>query len=782
MSSDKKNISTDTRVDKLNLRSDAIEGYCLLGPDDNETSNPEPIGEGGSGVVYKAKQKLYGNSYANRAVKFFIYKDEILNENPEKQLSSENEFLNEIANIVKFNHQNLIQVINAGDYQYNGTKIPYLVTDFIDGTTLKDILGAQKSLDEEIRQKFIDEPDRVLDYLLDIAAAIKHIHDHGYAHCDIAPKNIFVYKNGDQIIPILGDLALAKPMKFADGQSKVKIIGSRSWMPPSAEKHLNKTVDYKLFSKLQPYWDIYSFARTATKLLEIFEENKPRSWFDPLISAFDDAKDESKRCTINDLIERLEFLKPIHREIAQVQELSIGVGVGYQKMMPVEALTTTKRLHRLIRHPAIWRLSHVPQITTSNQTMPRASHTRYEHSLGVTETMRRYLLSLRDESEFLKHLSVKKIEVALVAAALSSGSRFPLSNIVHEIKNKDELLFENFSRKSLYEKLLKCKNNLSETLENFVEKEYPNIEIKNLLSILCGEEEKFGHDDKLIHSLLNNSLDVRVIDFVRRDAHHLGIISGDSFKIDELLPHVTIHDHKLALKITGMSVAEQIILLRYWLFSRVYWNRPNRIYCAMVRTILLALHDCDGFLEKMYSRVFQFDQRGIVEFLIEQATVNNLPEIEDLAKRLGSEKHSLFKIIFETSEMDKKLGEQFKKLKSLNIQQLKEITEYLWERLSRENAIKKPPNKIPVIVDYPIEPNNTKLGSDVNVRIAENKFRPMHEVSGVIKGVNESFEKQLSRFNVFIHPDLAPEKEKRNIYDKQISLYVTQYLDTVVGD
>jgi len=662
----KEEMKIDSRHTKLGLNSSCIDGYQLLNKEKKGGGIPHTIGSGGSGIVYRARQYLYDTAYVDRAVKFFMYNDEILANDPGKKPISEGDFKSEIGNITSFNHESLIRVIGAGMHNCSAGETPYIIMDYIEGTTLKDIIEPQTKYDIAARDYITDDPDIMLDLLLEVAYAIKHMHDKNYAHCDIAPKNIFIKFDSDGIKPVVGDLGISK-LFTNTSKRRTRIIGSRKWMPGKAEKFYDQEVDYDVFSSLQPYWDVYSFSKSGLKALEIFGGKEPRSWFGSLKQDFNKASDENNEWDINALIERLEFLKPIHREVAKVQELSMGVGSGRRKMMPVEALTTTKRLHNLVRHPALLRLSFVPQITTANQILPGANHTRYEHMLGVTETMRRYLISLLDESEFLKHLTTVKIEVALLATALSSATRFPLSNVIHELRSKDKGLFKDFSKHSLYLEVLRIEDNGGVALKDYIRSEFPNVKVSSLVSILCAEFDKFDDADHLIYSLLNNSLDVRVIDFVRRDAHHLGIISGDSFQIDEILPHVTIHQHKLALKIQGVSIAEQIILLRYWLFSRAYWNQPNRTFCAMVRTIFIKLHRQVGFVNDLRANILNFDQRGIIEFLREQSHKFELLEHVDLANRLLGREHTLFKILFEAVKIDETLGDHFNKLQNLNV-------------------------------------------------------------------------------------------------------------------
>ena len=99
-----------------------------------------PIGQGGSGIVYAANQVFGNNIYVKRAVKFFIFRDDLME--TWGYISKDN-FDTEIKNISRFNHQNILKVVD-GDY-YNiiidgkEVKIPYTVTEFIDGPNLDEL-------------------------------------------------------------------------------------------------------------------------------------------------------------------------------------------------------------------------------------------------------------------------------------------------------------------------------------------------------------------------------------------------------------------------------------------------------------------------------------------------------------------------------------------------------------------------------------------------------------------------------------------------------------------
>lgn len=136
---EEKNV-VDTRDEKLNLSIDSVKGYKLLDIEQGLEGSPHVIGRGGSGIVYKARQTLYEDAFVDRAIKFFMYDDQLLANDTNKKPISEDNFISEIGNVTTFNHQSLIRVIGAGFHKCEEGKIPYIVTDFIEGTTLKAVI------------------------------------------------------------------------------------------------------------------------------------------------------------------------------------------------------------------------------------------------------------------------------------------------------------------------------------------------------------------------------------------------------------------------------------------------------------------------------------------------------------------------------------------------------------------------------------------------------------------------------------------------------------------
>ena len=194
-----------TLIDRTEATADSLQDGDVL----------KPLGEGGSAYVYLARQELFGQSNIKRAIKFFIFRDDVakLRELDQTPVSMEN-FVSEIAALSDLNHRNLIKIFDAGIYDDNSRKIPFIVYDFVNGQTLKDY-----SVDFNDKNFNVDY---FVNQVLDMCEGVKYLHDSGYFHYDIAPKNIFCAKSNLDVF-IVGDLGLAsRHDKLAD---EIFVIG-----------------------------------------------------------------------------------------------------------------------------------------------------------------------------------------------------------------------------------------------------------------------------------------------------------------------------------------------------------------------------------------------------------------------------------------------------------------------------------------------------------------------------------------------------------------------------
>jgi serine/threonine protein kinase len=159
-----------------------------------------PVGEGGMGEVYRARDPKLGRDVAIKVL------PASLSENADRL----NRFEQEAQAAGALNHPNILVIHHIG--LHNGA--PYIVSELLEGETLRERMGAHASGGLLPQRK-------VIDYALQIAKGLAAAHDKGIVHRDIKPDNIFITDDGR--VKIL-DFGLAKLTAAADGaQSQTEV-------------------------------------------------------------------------------------------------------------------------------------------------------------------------------------------------------------------------------------------------------------------------------------------------------------------------------------------------------------------------------------------------------------------------------------------------------------------------------------------------------------------------------------------------------------------------------
>ncbi|MDX2106674.1 MAG: protein kinase [Candidatus Melainabacteria bacterium] len=187
------------------------------------------IGAGGAGVIYKAKQKPLGRPVAVKMIHSHLV-----------NVTALKRFLQEAKTISTMHHPNIISVHDFGVSEDNQ---PYMVMDYVEGTTLSDYIKKEGAL----------EPEFAVNLAMQICDGLSHAHSHNVLHRDLKPNNVMLVPlaAGEHHLRVL-DFGLAKLFaedEQADHLTKTgETVGTPAYMSP--EQVMGK--------KLSPRSDIYS--------------------------------------------------------------------------------------------------------------------------------------------------------------------------------------------------------------------------------------------------------------------------------------------------------------------------------------------------------------------------------------------------------------------------------------------------------------------------------------------------------------------------------------------
>jgi serine/threonine protein kinase len=163
------------------------------------------LGEGGMGTVY------LGSSTTGQKVAVKVIRTE---------LATDDDFL------ARFRDEALLArrvspfcTAQVLDYGMAG-KIPYLVTEFVEGQSLEDVVAAQGGLPHST----------VHGIAVGVSAALTAIHAAGLMHRDLKPSNVLLSQSGPRVI----DFGIAKPTENTTGRKSTVgvLVGTPGWIAP----------------------------------------------------------------------------------------------------------------------------------------------------------------------------------------------------------------------------------------------------------------------------------------------------------------------------------------------------------------------------------------------------------------------------------------------------------------------------------------------------------------------------------------------------------------------
>lgn len=208
----------------------------------------------------------------------------------------------------------------------------------------------------------------------------------------------------------------------------------------------------------------------------------------------------------------------------------------------------------LINTRAFQRLRRVRQLGTSYLTYHGAEHSRFTHSLGTYETMRKVLSHF--ERNFYWPADERVRRLALCAALLHDVGHGPFS---HTIEKVFQFHHEEFTQRILLED-----PEINEILRR-VDDQFP----QDIADVIAKRS-----DNGLVIKLISSQLDVDRMDYLLRDALNTGVTYG-TFELERLIRVMRPQNNDVVVKKSGLHTVEQYILARYFMYSSVYLHKTT---------------------------------------------------------------------------------------------------------------------------------------------------------------------------------------------------------------
>jgi serine/threonine-protein kinase len=216
------------------------------------------VGRGGMAEVFRARDIRLDRIVGVKTLRDDLARDQTF----------QARFRREAQSAASLNHPSIVAVYDTGEDMVGSLPVPYIVMEFVDGRTLRDLLRDDRRL----------LPERALEITDGVLRALDYSHRNGIVHRDIKPGNVMLTRNGD--VKVM-DFGIARAV--ADSQMTMtqtaQVIGTAQYLSP--EQARGERVDARS--------DLYS---TGCLLYELLTGRPPFTGDSPVAIAYQHVKEE----------------------------------------------------------------------------------------------------------------------------------------------------------------------------------------------------------------------------------------------------------------------------------------------------------------------------------------------------------------------------------------------------------------------------------------------------------------------------------------------------------
>jgi serine/threonine protein kinase len=309
------------------------------------------IGHGGMSTVYRAFDTVL-----ERPVAIKLMHREIASDSEQLE-----RFRREARSVAQLNHPHIVTVIDAGEEPsapgggagepQGGT--PYIVLEYVDGETLKDLIRRDGPLDIS----------RALAYTIEIARALGVAHERFIVHRDVKPQNVLIGAEGGAKIT---DFGIARTLSEEGLTMAGRVLGTTDYVSPEQALGQPVTGQSDLYSLGVVLYELLTGevpfrgdTPIAVAMRHVREELPDVQLLRPEVSAA--TASVVDRATAHDLARRYPDAASMVADLEEALALEAsrsGQATGeVTTVLRTLPGTTRRRLPWRMRHPARWAIS-----------------------------------------------------------------------------------------------------------------------------------------------------------------------------------------------------------------------------------------------------------------------------------------------------------------------------------------------------------------------------------------------------------------------------------------
>ncbi|MEU0050142.1 Stk1 family PASTA domain-containing Ser/Thr kinase [Streptomyces sp. NPDC006309] len=224
------------------------------------------LGRGGMAEVYLAHDTRLGRTVAVKTLRADLARDP----------SFQARFRREAQSAASLNHPAIVAVYDTGEDYIDGVSIPYIVMEYVDGSTLRELLHSGRKL----------LPERAMEMTIGILQGLEYAHRSGIVHRDIKPANVMLTRNGQVKVMDFG-IARAMGDSGMTMTQTAAVIGTAQYLSPEQAK--GEQVDARS--------DLYS---TGCLLYELLTVRPPFVGDSPVAVAYQHVREEPQAPSVFD--------------------------------------------------------------------------------------------------------------------------------------------------------------------------------------------------------------------------------------------------------------------------------------------------------------------------------------------------------------------------------------------------------------------------------------------------------------------------------------------------
>lgn len=323
---------------------------------------------------------------------------------------------------------------------------------------------------------------------------------------------------------------------------------------------------------------------------------------------------------------------------------------------------------KIIDHWIFRRLRYIKQLALTDFVYPGATHTRFEHSLGVMEVATRSFDMLASKRGDLLEKKFSAVRGFNKKNSLARGRQIlRLASLLHDVGHvcfshaAERVFFPDSNHAAFSQKIIGDKNLLGKLIDELYWRGCSEL----VVHLLEGELN-LPPQLAVLHDLISGEMDVDRIDYLLRDSHHCGVDYG-RFDHKRLIESLELYEDDdsdrlvIALNYGGLHAFEALILARYQMNTQVYFHRIRRIYDFYLNEYFEALRD-EGKVPTNDIGILEQNDVNVMAQIFKEAN-SSTSESAKWAKRITERRHHklIYDIGVNSDAIDKEALERLQK-------------------------------------------------------------------------------------------------------------------------